>query len=152
MLKYGSYGNGISSNRSTAYQNTDIETADRGKLVIMIYDHCIRWSKAAREAIRAGKVEDRTKAIFRVQDGLTELMCSLDFEKGGEISNNLYRLYDFYSRHLSEANIKNSEQNVEQVQKWLENLREAWVECFDKLRRQGLLSRPTASSFVSVRG
>lgn len=151
MLKYGAYANPNAGGR-TAYQNTDIETADRGKLVIMIYDHCIRWCKAAREAILAGRIEDRTKAIFRVQDGITELMCSLDFEKGGEISNNLYKIYDFYNRHLSEANIKNDEKNVRQVQEWLESLRGAWIECFDQLRRQGLLGRPTASSYVSVRG
>lgn len=151
MLKYGAYGNPSQGGRS-AYQNTDIETADRGKLVIMVYDHCIRWCKAAREAILAGKIEDRTKAIFRVQDGLTELMCSLDFEKGGEIAQNLYNLYDFYTRHLTQANLQQSEEHVRQVQVWLEDLREAWVECFDKLRRQGLLGRSAASSYVSVRG
>lgn len=151
MLKYGAYANPNQGGRS-AYQNTDIETADRGKLVIMVYDHCIRWCKAAREAILAGKIEDRTKAVFRVQDGLTELMCSLDFEKGGEIAKNLYNLYDFYNRHLTEGNMRNSEEHVKQVQKWLEDLRESWVECFDKLRKQGLLGRPAASSYVSLRG
>jgi flagellar protein FliS len=137
----------------TAYQNTDIETADRGKLVLMVYDHSIKWCKLAREAIREGRVQDRTKALFRAQDGITELMCALDFEKGGDIAKNLYNLYDFYNRHLTEANLQNSEKHVKEVQEMLENLRNAWVECFEIVRRSGTVNmRTTNSSFVSLRG
>ena len=98
-----------------AYRQTDVETADRGRLLLMVYDHCIKWCIAAREAIEKKQIVARTQAIFKIQDGITELICSLDMEKGGDISTNLRRLYDFYNQHLTQANIKNNAQNVEKI-------------------------------------
>jgi len=117
-----------------SYQKTEIETADRGKLILMIYDHCLRWMKIAKEAIENKKIEERTKAIFKVQDGITELQCALDYERGGEIAKNLNRLYDFYGRHLSEANLKNSAQHIDEVYNMMNGLRQSWEDCFRKVR------------------
>lgn len=135
------------------YQNTDIATADRGKLILMIYDHCLKWCNAAIDAIERNDIETRTKAIFKVQDGITELQCALDFQKGGEVAKNLQRLYDFYNRHLSDANLKNSIQNVEEVKTMMSSLREAWVQCFENVRKSGTVSMSTnPTSMVSLVG
>lgn len=135
------------------YQHSEIETADRGKLLLMVYDHCIKWCHKAQEAIRTGDIEGRTKAIFKVQDGLTELICSLDFDKGGEVAENLHRLYDFYNRHLTEANIKNSDQNVREVREMLESLRSSWENAIQTVRaKDGMNLSSTQTSYVSLLG
>lgn len=135
------------------YQNTDIVTADRGKLIIMIYDHCLKWCNAAIDAINRNDIENRTKAIFKVQDGITELQCALDFQKGGEIAKNLQRLYDFYNRHLSDANIQNSAENVKQVLDMMSSLKEAWIQCFENVRKSGTVSMTSSqTSNVSLVG
>lgn len=142
--------------RMEAYKHTDVSTADRGRLLLMVYDHCIKWCGLAREAIRKGDIAARTKAIFRIQDGITELICSLDMEKGGDISKNLYRLYDFYNNHLTEANLRNKEQNVADVQGMLESLREAWVGAIANVRQNKELAtrlQPSAQrSYISMIG
>ena len=147
---YGNYGRNVK-----AYQKSEIETADRGKLLLLVYDHCIKWCHKASEAMVSGDIEQRTKAIFKVQDGITELICALDFEKGGEIAKNLHGLYDFYNRHLAEANLKNLEKNVEQVREMLESLRGAWVDAIQKVRVEESSSNRLAnrhSSYVSLLG
>jgi flagellar protein FliS len=136
-----------------AYQMTGIETADRGKLIVMIYEHCIKWCKKATVAISSKKIEDRTKAIFKVQDGITELQCALDFEKGGEIAKNLNNLYDFFNRHLSEANTKNEAKNVQDVQQMMESLLEAWQQALINVRQNGQMQqRMTQKSYISMVG
>jgi len=141
-----------------AYRQTDVETADRGRLLLMVYDHCIKWCIAAREAIEKKQIVARTQAIFKVQDGITELICSLDMEKGGDISTNLRRLYDFYNQHLTQANIKNNAQNVAEVQEMLESLREGWVVAIANVRQNHELAprlhqTPTSSrSYISMVG
>jgi len=139
-----------------AYKQTDISTADRGRLLLMVYDHCIKWCTAAREAIQKGDISKRTQAIFKIQDGITELICSLDMEKGGDIAKNLYRLYDFYNQHLTEANLRNIAKNVEDVQGMLESLREAWVGAIANLRQNRELAarlQPSQQrSYVSMVG
>lgn len=139
-----------------SYKMTDISTADRGRLLLMVYDHCIKWCNTAREAIETGDIAKRTKAVFKVQDGLTELICSLDMDKGGDIAKNLRRLYDFYSQHMTEANLKNSAQNIQDVQSMMEGLREAWAGAIANVRGNKELAarlQPSQSrSYISMVG
>ncbi len=122
--------------RYQSYQTANISTADRGKLIVMIYDHCLKWCKLAKEAMEAKKTAESTKAIFKVQDGITELTCALDMEKGGEISKNLFGLYNFYNRHLSQAIQKSDAGPVAEVETMMRELREAWVQAIDMVRKE----------------
>lgn len=141
------------NNRLSAYKTNNVNTADRGKLVIMIYDHCIKHCKQAIEAMNAGNVEQRTKSIFKAQDGITELMCSLDYEKGGEVAKNLYRLYDFYNRHLTDANLKNEVAHVKDVLNMLQELRNAWSVAIENVRKNPDINmRMEQKSYVSLVG
>jgi flagellar secretion chaperone FliS len=135
-----------------SYKTANITTADRGKLVIMIYDHCIKWTKKAEEELVANRLEPMVKAVQRVQNGLTELMCALDMEKGGEIAKNLFRLYEFYSRHLTLAISKRSAQHLKDVSGMMSILREAWLVAIENVRREshGTLSDKTTAQLSLV--
>jgi flagellar protein FliS len=119
-----------------SYKNANVTTADRGKLVIMIYDHCIKWTKKAEEELDSKDVEKMVRAVQRVQNGLTELMCALDMERGGDIAQNLFRLYEFYSRHLSQAIKDRSVQALREVAGMMSMLREAWLVAIENVRRE----------------
>lgn len=136
-----------------SYKNTNITTADRGKLVIMIYDHCIKWTKKAEEELTSSNLEHMVRAVQRVQNGLTELMCALDMERGGDIAKNLFRLYEFYSRHLTQAIKDRSAQCLRDVSAMMSMLREAWLVAIENVRREdhgALSNKPSAQlSLVS---
>ncbi len=117
-----------------SYKQSNISTADRGKLVIMIYDHCLKWCKIALDANSIQNIEKTTQAIFKVQDGITELICALDMDKKNEISNNLFNLYTFYNKHLTTALQTKDPQPIEDVQKMMSTLRLAWLEAIEKVR------------------
>lgn len=119
-----------------SYKNANVTTADRGKLVIMIYDHCIKWTKKAEEELDSKEMEKMVRAVQRVQNGLTELMCALDMERGGDIARNLFRLYEFYSRHLSQAIKDRSTQCLREVAGMMSMLREAWLVAIENVRRE----------------
>jgi flagellar protein FliS len=124
------------SNAHQSYKNANVTTADRGKLVIMIYDHCIKWTKKAEEELDSKEMEKMVRAVQRVQNGLTELMCALDMERGGDIARNLFRLYEFYSRHLSQAIKDRSTQCLREVAGMMSMLREAWLVAIENVRRE----------------
>ncbi|HNY29716.1 MAG TPA: flagellar protein FliS [Fibrobacteria bacterium] len=115
------------------YRSTAIHTADRGKLVVMVYDHCIQWCEKALEA--NGVIADRAHAIGKVQAGVTELTCALDFEAGGDIARNLWRLYDFMGWTLTESIVKQSDKGVRDVLKILTELRSAWQVAAEEVRK-----------------
>jgi flagellar protein FliS len=101
----------------------------------MLYDEGIRSLEKAEEAfIMDGpdRIEKISNSLLHAQDVITELAISLDFDKGGEIAQNLHRLYDFMINHLSHANVKKDLKAVQDVRKMLGDLKEAWVEVAKK--------------------
>jgi flagellar protein FliS len=110
-----------------------VATADRGKLVVMVYDHCIQWCDRAMES--GSDIEARAKAITKVQAGLTELTCALDMERGGDIAKNLWRLYDFMAWTLTECLVKRLDKGIGEVRHMLAELRSAWQTATEELRR-----------------
>jgi flagellar protein FliS len=118
------------------YRTANVETTDQGKLIIMVYDWAIRHCKMANEKLKVKDVEGRANTLLKAQNAITELMVSLNMEKGGDLSQRLYSLYDYMNRRLIEANIKNTSAPIEEVLKYLLDLREAWVISIKKVREQ----------------
>lgn len=138
------------------YKKNDVGTADRGRLLLMIYDHCIKWGHKAVDAIEAGDIVEKNTALVKMQDGINELAYSLDMDKGGDIAKNLFNLYSFYNQHLIEANLKNSVANVKEVITMLQDLREAWSQAIVTVRQDknmsGRLQQSGQKSYISMVG
>ncbi|MDF7800908.1 flagellar export chaperone FliS [Pontiellaceae bacterium B1224] len=113
------------------YQKTAVNTATAMELVLMVYDECIRSLDKAKEAFKLEgpeRIEQIGNHLRHAQDSITELSISLDMERGGEIAENLGRLYDFMSNHLSRANLKKEVQPVLDVMDMMVDLRGAWCQ------------------------
>ena len=115
------------SNPYQKYQQNQVETASPAKLLLMLYNGALRFVKAAREGIREKDMEKANHNIGKAQDIVVELMTSLDMEQG-EISRNLYSLYDFVNTRLLEANIKKDENILSEAENILQELRDTWQE------------------------
>jgi flagellar protein FliS len=119
------YGNGIS-----AYQQTDVLTANPKKLVIMCYEGAISNLKIAKERHLSGEYEAKAKALQKAQDIMVELTVGLDFEKGGQIAKNLDALYRYILRRITEGDLKRDVTSIDEVAGMLEELKGAWEEIF----------------------
>ncbi|MBN2652440.1 MAG: flagellar export chaperone FliS [Spirochaetales bacterium] len=122
----------LQQNGLNAYRETKVKTAGQDKLIIMLYDGAIKNVKIATELLRASDVKcDKVNdAIKKAQDFITELMVSLDFEKGGDIASNLFSLYRFFNEQLLEANLKKEEGSLPEIATMLEELKSAWIQIF----------------------
>lgn len=136
------------ANGHERYLETAVETASPVRLIVMLYDGAIRFINEAAYAIRQRDYETKNAKIQRAQRILTELICSLDFEKGGEIARNLYRLYNYMYNQLIEANIEDSYERLEHVVNLLSELREAW----DAIATQADAQVTPPSTRVSLHG
>ena len=139
----------LNANPLNAYRETKIRTASQGKLIVMLYDEAIRQLDIAVEGMesRSKQLDLVHNAIVKSQDVVTELMVSLDFERGGEIAKNLFSLYVFFSNHLSEGNLTKKVEPVRAVRRMMAELRNAWVEA---ARRTGEVQ--TGSTGVNLAG
>jgi flagellar protein FliS len=110
----------------SAYQDTTVSTQTRGRLIVLLYEGAIKFSKLAISEIEAGNWEAKGRYINRAIDIINELNAVLDMEAGGEIAQNLRRLYAFMVRHLGEANMKRDPQMIREVIAMLAELNEGW--------------------------
>jgi len=121
------------NNALSTYKETKIKTAGQGQLIIMLYDEAVKQLTRAVELMNSntqkkdpGKIEQISKAVMKTEEIVTELMVSLDFEQGGEISKNLFALYSWFNRELLEANITQATDRIKTVRDMLAELRETW--------------------------
>ena len=113
-------------NGHNRYLETAVETASPARLIVMLYDGAIRFINEAAHAMQQRDYETQNAKLQRAQKILAELISSLDFDKGGEIAENLFRLYTYMYNQLVEANINDSRDRLEHVVHLLSELREAW--------------------------
>lgn len=123
-----------------AYANVGLETgiasASPHKLIVMLYDGALVALLSAKTNIAANNIAAKgtaiSKAITIIDNGLR---ASLDKDAGGEIAANLDALYDYMSRRLLHANLKNDVPAIDEVHRLLADLREAWVAIGEKVEQ-----------------
>jgi flagellar protein FliS len=109
-----------------SYKAQSVQTASPGKLVLMLFDGCLRFTTAAKRAFEEEEFtkrnEDVNNNLIRAQNIVTELQSSLDMSVPGELPGTLYRLYDYVMHQLQQANL------IDEAEKVITELRDAWFE------------------------
>ncbi|SIT42531.1 Flagellar protein FliS [Paraburkholderia ribeironis] len=134
---------------ASAYARVGVETGVMGasphRLIVMLYQGARQAIAQARMHLQQGNVSDRgiaiSKAIRIVESGLQQ---SLNLEAGGEIAERLSALYSYMARRLLEANTKQSEAMLVEVDGLLATLEEAWVGIAPEIAR--MAAQPAAES------
>ena len=81
------------TNPYNQYKQTQITTANQGKLIVMLYDGAIKFLNIALDNMSPKTYDVVNNNIIKAQDIITELLLSLNMDEGGEISQNLFNLY-----------------------------------------------------------
>lgn len=113
-------------NAHDAYVESRVLSADPMELVKLLYQAAIASVRDARSYLAEGEISARARSITKTGMILGELTASLDHERGGEVSRGLARLYDYMSRRLIEANLRQADKPLEEVLSLLSTLAEAW--------------------------
>ena len=111
------------------YNLVQIKTANKGKLIVMLYQGAIRFMNQALLLLEKKDMEGKGNALIRAQDVILELLYSLDqglLDQGEELALNLQRLYLYSYRRLVHANVHMDTEAVEEVIKLMQNLLPAW--------------------------
>ncbi len=113
-------------NGLNAYQETAVTTQSKGRLIVMLYDGAIKFSRQAIADMESGDFEGKGRNIAKALDIIYELNTILDMDAGGEVAQNLRSLYNFMSSHLTEASIKCQPQMIQEVISLLGELNQSW--------------------------
>ena len=107
------------------YRETQIKTASKGKLVVILYDGLLRFLDLALESLPEKKYDVVNSNIIKAQDIISELSMSLNME-AGEMSEKLLSIYSFLNMKLIEGNVKKEAEPIIFVRKMASELRESW--------------------------
>lgn len=122
------------------YQKTQVVTASREKILLMLYEGAIRFTKQARVAMTEKKIAEKGKSISKATAILSELMATLDFKIGGQLAQDLENLYIFMIDKLIEANVHNKVECLDDVERLLNTLYTAWKDVIENPRPDGVPS------------
>lgn len=109
-----------------AYLQTQVTTTTQGELLLLLYDGAIKFLNQAKEKIAERDYAGKGILISKALDIVNELDASLNLEKGGELAENLHKLYFYCSTRLLNANLKMDVAFIDEVIKILSGLRGAY--------------------------
>ena len=119
-------------NYQNAYKKASVNTLDQTKLIIMLYDGAIKNASFAVEHMKSGQIEKVHDCLIKTKNIVTELMATLNMDRGGDIANNLQSLYSYMFSQLIEANMNKKTEPVVVVIDLLKELRAAWTQINSK--------------------
>jgi flagellar protein FliS len=123
------------SSRTQAYQNAERqaleETNDPHLIVMTMLDALVKSMIIFSDNVdlkNGGNAELKSKHFSRALSMIYALQTSLDFEKGGDIANNLFQLYEFSRVKLIEDLSGGVTEGTLQAIDVMSSIRDAWDE------------------------
>lgn len=111
------------------YQQTNRGSAEQAspyQLVALLFQKLLGNIATAKGAISQNNFDKKGTEISNAIAIIGVLEGSLDFEKGGEISNNLASLYTFCSEQLLIASTDNNVEKLEEIIQILLPIKAGW--------------------------
>jgi flagellar secretion chaperone FliS len=102
--------------------------ASQHQMVSMLFEAYMDSLALARGALRAGDIVAKGQAISRavriVEEGLRS---GLNLQAGGELAHDLHDLYNYVTARLTMANARNNDDMLDECQRLVAPLQEAWL-------------------------
>lgn len=117
------------------YKTTSIQSAGREKLLLMMYEGAIKFTKLGIQAAEEKRIADRGMNIGRAYDIVMELNNTLDHSVGGDISKNLEQLYMYITELYTKGNLSGSPEPLREALKLLETLYDGWQKAVEQLKK-----------------
>lgn len=111
----------------TQKNQTGVNELDRMKTITMLYEGALNFVRVARKKMQQGDSYGKEMYIGKTSAIVSELSRSLNLE-GGEVAQNLKKLYDYIFACLQQARTDDNLKAFEDVEKVIEILRDAWGE------------------------
>ena len=106
---------------------TSVSAAEPHRLIQLLFEGALLAVAQARQAIDQDNVAEKGRAISKAIQIIEEgLKTSLD-DRGGELSGQLRSLYDYMSRRLLFASLRNNTEALDEVASLLGEIKGAWM-------------------------
>lgn len=105
---------------------SDLGVASPHRIIQMLFAGALERLAQAKCAIEQGNIAQRGLLLGKAIGIVSGLNSSLNMDAEGDVATNLTRLYDYMLRRMSEANINNDVQAIDEVVAILKTIKEGW--------------------------
>lgn len=123
------------------YKANSVQTASREKILLMLYEAAIKFTKKAIVACEQKNISDRGYNIGRAFDIVNELNNSLNHSISADLCKNLEQLYMFITDQFVQANITGNPKHLRDALKILETLNEGWGQAIEKIKKDNKMGQ-----------
>jgi flagellar secretion chaperone FliS len=92
--------------RASQYREMQVLSASPARLTVLLFEHLEVVMRRAQNAIRNDQIELRVESLGRAREILSELLGTLDIERGGQLALDLSMLYGFLLAELVDVGIR----------------------------------------------
>lgn len=125
-----------SGNATDQYLLQKINGASTEQLVALLLEGAQRFLGQALIHMERKDIPAKANAINRVSAIIEELIVWVNNEEGGELAQNLTRIYDWWLNELFEGSQFNQKDRLDRIHRQMGELRLSWVEV-DQRKRSG---------------
>lgn len=120
--------NAMAAMRQYQHVNTQAQAVDASphRLIQMLMEGGLTRLAQARGAMERDQFAMKGELIGKAIGIIGGLRAGLNLEEGGELAQNLDNLYDYMTRRLLEANLKNTVEPLDEVAALLRNVKAGW--------------------------
>lgn len=112
------------------YLEASLATASKEDLMVKVFDVMVTATKKAIDRMKSapGDIQGRHDILRQAQRACSIAMGSIDFEIGGELAQDNFRLYEFWHHELVMANVEGDVTRAENILPDMKMIRDAWAE------------------------
>lgn len=117
--------------KANPYRQTKLKTATPLQRVILCYDGILKDLNGAIALLAEpspSQIEAINNKFIHANKIVVELKMALDLEQGGEVAENLDRLYEYWITRISEANVHKDAEIAREIAGLVSDIRESWVQ------------------------
>ncbi|PPC78453.1 flagellar export chaperone FliS [Pokkaliibacter plantistimulans] len=141
------YQNAIQAYKKVGVTNV-VADADPHRVIQMLYQGLLENMAYAKGCIERKDMVGKGKHLSKSMSIIFALQSALDMEVG-EISLNLYNLYDYMHRQLTDVLVRNDAKKIDEVVSLLVPIKMAWDKIPDEEKQRGYKMREEKGQFRS---
>ncbi len=116
---------GIKAYKSVGIKD-DLAVADPHRIIQLLMQGSLENMAKAKGAMERKDFAEKSRTVSKAMSIISALQHSLDMDAGGEVSQNLWSLYDFMVNHLMQASRENNTVKVDDVIEIMIKIKSGW--------------------------
>ena len=135
----------VGGKATSQYLAQRVQGASPELLVALLLEGGQRFLNQALNAMKTHDLPGQARCVNRVADIILALRERLNHEDGGELVENLVRIYDWWTDVLFDASMKAEPERLQMISNQMGSLRATWEELDRRKIASNKATPPTAS-------